>query len=536
MNISVNLKKKAVMFLAAALTVFCVFSGLSVRAHAEEVGTSVGDSVNVRAEAVTGELVGSLDNGTQVVINDETEGSDGNTWYNITYVSGGTSITGYVRSDFIEKGVSSDDTADETADTDEMGEDTDTAGTDTQTYVPVTDNASYVVSSSIPEEIYPDGFSLTTVDYEGSQISALKADNSDVYLIYVESADDPTQGKLVVYDMNRSELIPFINFTTDDGFIVLLNIPSEELLRVSDRFVQTTYAFSSGTMDALQLGQTDDLASADVSILDYYYMYGVDQDGTYGWYVYDSQDGTIQRNTINMQYSNDGTVAETEDTDEDSAFSITDIPMIILIAAAVVLIILIIIIIVLAVRYHRLVELIDENEDEDEEDGNDKKNDEDDDISVTHIRTIRPRRGRKDEEDEIVVNEQRNEARPVKRTEPAPAPEPVSPTPVVQAPQSAAGPIPEEKPPLSVTAGEDTMDMYNSFSEALERMAAQESAAAASSDKPAGSIAEAVKQAGAATAPAAAAAKPASEAAPLPESGTPEVTVDFDDDDDLEFL
>ncbi len=510
MNISVNLKKKAVLFMAAVLAAVCVFAGSSVKALAD-TGTANADGVNVRSAAVNGELVGSLSKGDEVTVNDQTTGSDGNTWYQITFTFNGSEVTGYVRGDFL------DVVADETEDTAEEEEETeDTETVETQEYAPVANDASYVVAATIPEELYPDGFSLTVVDYEGSEISALKANNADVYLIYVVNTDNSEDGKLVIYDMSKAELIPFIQFVTKDGFIILLNIPSEELLRVSDRYVQTTYTFDSGIMDALQLGQTDELVSSDVPITDYYYMYGVDQAGTYGWYVYDSLDGTIQRNTVNMQYATDGTVIESEDT-SDSDFSITDIPFIILIAAGVVLLVLLIIIIVLAVRYHRLAELIDE--DEDDENTDDKNDTEEDEISVTHIRTTRPRRGRRNRDEE---SDEPEEAEQVPYVQPVNTAGPAASSATAAAPVSA----PAADTVTQTSAGGDTIDMYNSFSEALEKMAAQESATAgngavnaAPEAKPAVPVVQAVKE------------EPASAAT----SGNASSDSD-DDDEDLEFL
>ncbi len=416
------LKKKVAIFLvAAAMTLAMVFAGATVRAYAApSSGTINDDGVNVREEPVDGEPLDKAAVGTEVSISDETDGSDGYTWYKVTYQSGDDSITGWVRSDFI----SDSDGTSEDGGTAAEGDDS-TASDTTDEYASAGDS-SYVVSSSIPSELYPEGFSEVSLDYQGTTITALQDDNADVTLLYVENASDPTVGKLVIYDMSRSELIPYINFTTADGFIILQNLPSQDLLRVSDRYVQTTYTFEGqGDMDALQLVSADDLVSGDVSVTDFYYMYGVDQDGTYGWYVYDAKDGTIQRNTENMQY----TIATVENDDQSeqdtSSSTISSIPKLFMIVALVIIVLLLVIVIVFAIRYRKL---LNEEEDYDYKAMSAKKSKSGGhgggmDIPVGKVRTTRPKR----------------ETKPV----------------------------------------EDDVDDYDSFSAALEKMAATESASAA---------------------------------------------------------
>ncbi len=67
--------------------------------HAEQLAVIRGTNINVRSGAGTNtSIVTSLGNNTQVSILGQTTGSDGNTWYQISF-SGGT---GYVRSDFVQ--------------------------------------------------------------------------------------------------------------------------------------------------------------------------------------------------------------------------------------------------------------------------------------------------------------------------------------------------------------------------------------------------------------------------------------------------
>ncbi len=84
------------MFMTVPETTFMTRPVVS---YAEQLAVIRGTNVNVRSTAGTdGSIVTSLGNNTQISILGQTSGSDGHTWYQISF-SGGT---GYVRSDFVQ--------------------------------------------------------------------------------------------------------------------------------------------------------------------------------------------------------------------------------------------------------------------------------------------------------------------------------------------------------------------------------------------------------------------------------------------------
>ncbi len=64
-------------------------------------GEAVSSNILVRASAVDGDRIGSLSAGQAVSILDETTGSDGNVWYEVSYEKSGSTVTGWVRSDLL---------------------------------------------------------------------------------------------------------------------------------------------------------------------------------------------------------------------------------------------------------------------------------------------------------------------------------------------------------------------------------------------------------------------------------------------------
>ncbi len=371
--------KKAVIILStAAVFMGTGIFGTAVTAWADPSdGTITAEGINVRASAVDGETTDTLAAGKEVTVLDSTTGSDGMEWYQIEYTSSGQTFSGWVRSDLVD--VEDADTEAEEAEEDaeqaaeeaeqaaedaeaaeqEATEAEDEAKTEEETSSSTTDTQAItlVVSDSIPVDIIPDGFKQTTVDYEGREVPALEMENAEVYLLYMEDTSHQTDGRLVVYDLAKSELIPYISFPTDDGFILLLNIPDAELSSVSDRFAKTVCEFDTGTMDALQMTQKDSVISESANLTDFYYMYGVNRDGSYGWYVYNAPEGTIEESVLSMHYNLNGTSVDEEE--QSTGFSLDSLSMIVIVGIIVIFLLLLILVIIFGVRYRQLAKAMD---------------------------------------------------------------------------------------------------------------------------------------------------------------------------------
>ncbi len=370
--------KKTVSALAIAMVALMgVFGVSSATAWATEATVNT-EGINVRQSAVDGEAVDTLPEGQSVTIVDTITGSDGNTWDQITYSAyGSDDLGGWVRADFLttngdavleEAEIAEDaaeaaeedaeDAAQEAVTSEEAAEAAMALAEDEEEPVAASSgNVSYVISSSIPADAIPDGFQKTTVSYEGKDVSALVMNSAEEYLLYMEDTSKTAPGRLVVYDIDKSELIPYICFDTDDGFILLLNIPEAELTSVSDRFMLTTCEFDSGTMDALQMTQKDSVISESANLAEFYFMYGVNRDGMYGWYVYNSAEGTIEANVMSMHYNLNGTSIGEEE--ERSGFSLDSLSTIVIVGIIVIFLLLLILVILFGLRYRQLANEMD---------------------------------------------------------------------------------------------------------------------------------------------------------------------------------
>ncbi len=376
------LRKTAVaLAVVVMLSVIGIFGASSVTAWADSATVNT-EGANVRASAVDGESLDTLPEGKSVEIVDSTTGSDGNVWYYIEYTSAEMELSGWIRSDLLNtseateilteaeeaEAAAEEAAAEAEAAAEEAVTSEEEAQAAAETATEEAENAenqeaaaasggavSYVISSSIPADVIPDGFQKTTVSYEGKDVQALVMNNAEVYLLYMEDTSGTAPGRLVVYDLSKSELIPYICFDTEDGFILLLNIPDAELSSVSDRFALTTCEFDEGTMDALQMTQKDSAISESANLTDFYFMYGVNRDGMYGWYVYDAAEGMIEESIMSMHYN----LAGTEEEEVRSGFSLDSLSTVVIVGIIVIFLLLLILVIIFGVRYRQLANEVD---------------------------------------------------------------------------------------------------------------------------------------------------------------------------------
>lgn len=82
--------------------------------------TVTSGSVNVRSEASTdASVAGKATQGMEVTVTGETQGSDGKTWYAVSFESNGSTVTGYIRSDLVEAHVAEPEPAPQETETPE---------------------------------------------------------------------------------------------------------------------------------------------------------------------------------------------------------------------------------------------------------------------------------------------------------------------------------------------------------------------------------------------------------------------------------
>lgn len=417
-----NGKKLAVSCAAVCLAGTLMWNGTGMTAWAApSTGSAVSDNTRVRS-AIGGDPIGSLNANQEVQIKSEQTASDGHTWYEITFDWNGQQTDGWVRSDMISSGTgntttstndtnTNDTTADNAADNNANNDNTadrntaDNANTadnsNANTAAPAAnttaataengtdegadntatfliDGKNYEIADRFPNSKIPEGFEETTITYAGAEVPAAKMTTADVFLLYLQNTEDSNDKNVFVFDSERDQAIPFVSVATQDGFVVVTDIPSDVEAGVSDYYLETACAFAEGSIMAYQVDVAGDTVGSDAAISDFYYVYGVKSDGTEGWYTYDAAGQTLQRSTANMQYIQPAEQPdESDEKDTSSVFELDSMTRMLTAGLGLIALLLLILLIVVSARYRRLRKYLDNNEDFAEDDFDDEFPEED---------------------------------------------------------------------------------------------------------------------------------------------------------------
>ena len=191
------------------------------------------------------------------------------------------------------------------SETPEDTEEVDTTETPVSAADVVINNTTYHIADNFTEEQIPSDFTEATVNFRGAECRGLTFDKGTISLIYLETDNvDATTGRFFIYDETRDVVYDFMKFTAgESSYAIPLLAPLDSVLPES--YVQVSLQMPENTvMTAYQLPAEDGEEASD-----FYIFYGVNQDGTEGWYQYDAAEGTYQR--VN------GNITETADSSSD---------------------------------------------------------------------------------------------------------------------------------------------------------------------------------------------------------------------------
>lgn len=191
------------------------------------------------------------------------------------------------------------------SETPEDTEEVDTTETPVSAADVVINNTTYHIADNFTEEQIPADFTEATVNFRGAECRGLTFNKGTISLIYLETDNvDATTGRFFIYDETRDVVYDFMKFTAgESSYAIPLLAPLDSVLPES--YVQVSLQMPENTvMTAYQLPAEDGEEASD-----FYIFYGVNQDGTEGWYQYDAAEGTYQR--VN------GNITETADSSSD---------------------------------------------------------------------------------------------------------------------------------------------------------------------------------------------------------------------------
>lgn len=149
----------------------------------------------------------------------------------------------------------------------------------------------WMVQETFGDETMPYHFQVSSQFYKGVEVKAAKLTNAEYYLLYVRSEDN-TQDKFVVYDSESKTFSDIQMIQMSDQFVLYLVEPGDA--DIPSVFKETTLEVGTQGLRAWQLeNQTQLSYGADPT--QFYMVYGYNQNGVGGWYLYDSGMNTFQR-------------------------------------------------------------------------------------------------------------------------------------------------------------------------------------------------------------------------------------------------
>ena len=185
-----------------------------------------------------------------------------------------------------------------------------TEETDSSENTVTVNGISYVIAENFATENIPADFSETTVNYQGADYRGVSYDKGSVVMLYlVQDGAEESTGSFFVYDSTRDTLYPFVKMVNGEHYVIALLPPVDYTM--PDTMQQTQLTLADGSLvTAYQETQEE---GPEVES-EFYTFYGVNSDGTEGWYQYDSIEETYQRVNTGTTVSSDGL------QDEDAAY------------------------------------------------------------------------------------------------------------------------------------------------------------------------------------------------------------------------
>lgn len=162
------------------------------------------------------------------------------------------------------------------------------------------DGVSYVVSERYTDKEIPSGFSKTSISIGTSTYNELS--NGNVTIIYLKPADNTSgSGQFYVYSENTGTVTKLSMLGNTSHYVMIAT--SGELF--NPNLTQASFSTDAG-----------DFAGYTFPDSEFYYVYGFNEEGTVGWYSYDSVTKTVSR--VDEKAFASGVVASTEAVAEAS--------------------------------------------------------------------------------------------------------------------------------------------------------------------------------------------------------------------------
>ena len=241
-----------------------------------------------------------------------------------------------------------------------------------------TGQENFVVHSSFPDDLLPEGCLRVEYIYKGNYIEAAYFEEGELMLLYA-SNQDGSNGDFYVYYSGSNEFFGFVPIRSSNGLVVFpvqyptgIPIPSyfvEASVELNGKVVAGYLVSESAFLDEQEYTdmeiEEEEASYVLPEFTDYFLFFGICSNGNKGWYLYDTVENTCQR------YLDLTTGMDEKVFDEESYVVYKKKSQQRMIMICVLLFLLIVSLIVLLNQFLKIRELRNEQEDEEDEDEND---------------------------------------------------------------------------------------------------------------------------------------------------------------------
>lgn len=171
-----------------------------------------------------------------------------------------------------------------------------------------TGQEDFVVHSSFPDELLPDGCLKVEYIYKGNYIEAAYFEEGELMLLYA-SNQDGGNGDFYVYYSGSNEFFGFVPIKSSNGLVVFpVQYPTG--IPIPNYFVEASVELEGKTVAGYLVSESafsDEQEYTDMEIeeeessyvlpeyADYFLFFGISSNGNKGWYLYDTIENTCQR-------------------------------------------------------------------------------------------------------------------------------------------------------------------------------------------------------------------------------------------------
>ena len=160
-----------------------------------------------------------------------------------------------------------------------VGEETEEAQADDGVINIANDKYTLVNEYQLPKQ--PEGYKLSSVNYNGKEIYAYQAPDQKLKVVCLQNADG--EQKWFVFDEDKQAFSPFIEYSLEGVKYIIINKPDD--VKLPDGFEE-----SNLTLNNMQFTAYTD--STDSGI---YLIYAINQRGDSGLYYYDTDEGSFTK-------------------------------------------------------------------------------------------------------------------------------------------------------------------------------------------------------------------------------------------------